>query len=159
MNLTYCKNLWVVLFIVAGVFLASAFMFLSLAQAAEEAQVQAAIEDLSSVTGQDITSEDQAMELCNREQYLDVCADIGKKHDLYTADEVAQVDSFLSEVKGQVLADIKACQDEECLIRVASQLAKKVQVNNPTLATNFKLTTTIVEQKNTVVQAAKEVGI
>src|SRR3989338_4194946 len=133
MNLSYCKNYWVVPLVVVGVFLASAFLFLSLANAAEEAQIQAAIEDLSSVTGQDITSEDQALELCNQEQYLDTCADIGKKHELYTEDEVVQVDSFLNEVRGQVLADIKACQDEECLIRVANQLAQKVLVNNPTL--------------------------
>src|SRR3989338_9872918 len=103
MNLTYCKNLWVVPLLVAGVFLASAFLSLSLAQAAEEAQIQAAIEDLSSTIGQDITSQDQAIELCNQEQYLDVCADIGKKHDLYTSEETVQVDAFLNEVKGKIL--------------------------------------------------------
>ncbi|MBI2062812.1 MAG: hypothetical protein HYT61_01060 [Candidatus Yanofskybacteria bacterium] len=144
----------------AGVFLASVFLFSTLfTQAAEEAQIQAAIEDLSSAVGQDIKSEEQAKELCNQEQYLDICADIGKKHGLYTEVEVAQVDAFLNEVKGQVLEDIKACQDESCLIKVANLLAQKVKVNNPTLATNFKLTSTIIEQKNSVIQAAKEVGV
>src|SRR3989344_4140465 len=159
MNLTYCKNLWIVLLVAAGVFLASAFLFQTTAKAAEEEQIQAAIEDLSSATGQNITSGDQAKEFCNQEQYLDLCADIGKKHELYTENEIAQVNAFLNEVKGQVLADIKACQDEECLIQVANQLAKKVQINNPTLASNFKLTTTVIAQKNSVVQAAKEVGL
>src|SRR3989344_8525690 len=159
MNLTYCKNLWIVLLVAAGVFLASAFLFQTTAKAAEEEQIQAAIEDLSSATGQNITSGNQAKEFCNQEQYIDLCAAIGKKHELYTENEIAQVIAFLNEVKGQVLADLKACQDEECLIKVANQLAKKVQINNPTLASNFKLTTTVIAQKNSVVQAAKEVGL
>ena len=160
MNLIYChKNQGATLLLVVGVFLASAFLLLTQVQAAEEAQIQAAIEDLSSVTGQSVTSQEQALALCNQEQYLDVCADIGKKHNLYTEAETIQVDAFLDEVKGQALSDIKACQDDECLIRVASQLAQKVKINNPTLATSFQLTATIIEEKNSVVQAAKEVGV
>ena len=160
MNLIYCcKNHWVVLFVVAGVFLASAVLFLSIANAAEEAQIQAAINDLSSATGQDITSKDQALELCNQEQYIDVCADIGKKHDLYTAEEIKHVDDFLSEIKGKILNDIKTCLDEECLVKVANELAQKLKTKNPKLATDFNLTAKIIEEKNSVVQAAKEVGL
>ena len=160
MNLIYCcKNHWVVLFVVAGVFLASAGLFLSIANAAEEAQIQAAINDLSSATGQDITSKDQALELCNQEQYIDVCADIGKKHDLYTAEEIKHVDDFLSEIKGKILNDIKTCLDEECLVKVANELAQKLKTKNPKLATDFNLTAKIIEEKNSVVQAAKEVGL
>ena len=160
MNLINCrKNQLAVLLVVAGVFLASAFLFLSLVNAAEEAQIQAAIEDLSSATGQNITSEDQALELCNQEQYLDVCADIGKEHDLYTPEEIEQVDDFLSEVKGKILDDIKTCSDEECLVKVANELAQKLKTKNPTLAVNFDLTAKVIEDKNAVVQAAKEVGL
>src|SRR3989344_9196998 len=99
MNLTYHKNLGIVLLVMAGVFLASAILFLSIASAAEEAQIQAAIKELGSVTGQVVTSEDQAKAICNQEQYLDVCADIGKKHNLYTPEEVKSVNDFLGEVK------------------------------------------------------------
>src|SRR3990167_8901466 len=159
MNLSYCKNRWVVPLVVAGVFLVSAFLFLSLAQAAEEAQIQAAIEDLGSAIGQDISSQDQALELCNQEQYLDVCADIGKKHELYTSEEISQVNDFLSEIKGKILNDIKTCVDEECLIRAANELAQKLKTKNPTLATDFNLTAKIIEEKNSVVQAAKDVGV
>ncbi len=165
MDLTYCKKFHTMslLIIRAGVLLASVFLFSFIAQAqtdaAHEVKVQAAIQDLSSATGQTITSENQARDLCNQEQYLDVCADVGKKHDLYTKEEVGQVDQFLTEVKGKILDDIKSCLDEECLVRVANELAKKIQVKNPTLATSFKLTTTLIEEKNAFVQAAKEVGV
>ncbi|MDP3799816.1 MAG: hypothetical protein Q8Q90_00125, partial [bacterium] len=119
MNLIYCrKNLWTVLIIAVSIFLVSTILFSSIA-AAEEAQIQAAIKELGSVTGQAVTSEDQAKDLCNREQYLDVCADIGKKHNLYTPEEVKSVDDFLGEVKGKILNDIKNCNSEECLIKVA----------------------------------------
>src|SRR3989344_1232289 len=159
MNLTYCKNKLIASLLTAGVFLASAFLFLSPAGAAEETQIQAAIDDLSSATGQDITSKDQALELCNQEQYLDTCADIGKKYELYTPEEIGQVDDFLNEVKGKILNDIKTCVDEECLIRVANELAQKLQAKNPTLAINLNLTPKIIEQKNAVVQAAKDIGV
>src|SRR3989338_290586 len=103
MNLLYCKNQQIRFFLIVGVFLTSAFLFISLAQAAEEAQIQAAISDLNSATGQNITSQDQAKELCNQEQFLDVCANVGKRHDLYTSEEIKQVDDFLNEVKGKIL--------------------------------------------------------
>src|SRR3989344_4237446 len=159
MNLTYCKNLGAILLIVASVFLALAILFSSIASAAEEAQIQAAIKELGSVTGQVITSEDQAKALCNQEQYLDVCADIGKKHNLYTPEEVKSVDDFLGEVKGKILDDIKNCNSEECLIKVAGELAIKIKTKNPTLATDLSLTTKIVAEKQSVVQAAKEAGV
>src|SRR3989344_4672665 len=159
-NLIYCrKNYVLVSIFVAGVFLASAFLFLSTAGAAEEAQIQAAIKDLNSTTGQNITSQVQAQALCNQEQYLDTCADIGKKHELYTPDQVKQVDDFLNEVKGKILNDIKTCSDEECLVRVAGELAQKLKSKNSTLATDFNLTSKIVEEKNAVVQAAKDAGV
>ncbi|MBI2674274.1 MAG: hypothetical protein HYX22_00850 [Candidatus Yanofskybacteria bacterium] len=154
-----CKKSYVIIFVVAGVFLASAFLFLSLANAAEEAQIQVAIEELSSATGQDITSKDQARALCNQEQFLDTCAEIGKSHDLYTPDQVQQVDAFLNEVKGKILNDIKTCSDEECLVRVAGELAQKLQARNPVLATNLNITAKIIEEKNSVVQAAKDAGV
>ena len=162
MNSTFCcKNLKVfpLALAVVGVFLASAFLFWSVALAAEEAQIEAAIEDLSAATGQDFTSEEQAQEFCNQEKYFDICAEIGKKHGLYEAEEIKQVDDFLAEVKGKILADIKNCADETCLIKVAGELAQKIQTKNPTLATDFKLTTTVVEEKRAVGEAAREVGV
>src|SRR3989338_6221600 len=159
MNLPYCRNYWVVPLIAAGVFLASAFLFLSLANAAEEAQIQAAIEDLGSAVGQDISSQDQAKDICNQEKYIDVCDDIGKKHELYTPEEVKHVDDFLNEVKGKILDDIKNCDSEECLVNVATELANKIKTKNPTLAADLNLTTAIVAEKQAVVQAAKEVGV
>src|SRR3989338_8652841 len=144
---------------VVGVFLASAFLFWSVALAAEEAQIEAAIKDLSVATGQSISSEEQARTFCNQEQNLDVCADIGKKHALYEAEELKKVDNFLSEIKGKILDDIKNCSDEECLGRVASELAKKLQAKNSALATDFKLTALVVAEKQGVVQAAKEAGV
>src|SRR3989344_1992209 len=160
MNLTYChKNLWVALIIMVGVFLASAILFQLVAQAAEKEEIQAAIKELGSATGQTVTSEDQAKTLCNQEKYLDVCADIGKKHNLYTSEEIKHVDDFLSEVKGKILDDIKNCTSEECLVKVASELAVKIKTKNPTLATDLSLTTKIVAEKQAVIQAAKEVGV
>ena len=165
MDLIYCKkfNTRSLYIIGVGVLLASAFLFYFIAQAQtdadHEAQVQAAIKDLSSVTGQTIASEEEARNLCNLEQYLDVCADVGKKHDLYTPEEEKHVDDFLTEIKGKILEDIKSCSDDECLIKVANELAAKIKTKNPTLAADFKLTTTLIQEKNSVVQAAKEVGV
>src|SRR3989344_6798027 len=162
MNLTYCyKNQRsLLLIIMVGVFLASAFLFLCRgAQPAEEGQIQAAISELNSVTGQNIATEEQARDFCNQEQYWETCADVGKKHELYETEELKQVDLFLNEIKGKILEDIKSCSDEVCLIKVANDLAQKIQRKNPTLATNLQLTTKIVEEKNAVVQAAQEVGV
>ncbi|MBI2627221.1 MAG: hypothetical protein HYW77_03180 [Parcubacteria group bacterium] len=144
-----------------GVLLASVFLLplIADAQTANDSKVQSAIDDLSSVIGQDITTEDQARALCNQEQYWETCADIGKKHDLYTPEEVKHVNDFLGEVKGKVLNDIKTCPDEECLVKVANELAQKLQAKNPGLAASFDLTAKIIEEKNSVVQAAKEVGV
>ena len=155
----HCKNLKFLLLASVGVFLASAFLFWSVALAAEETQIEAAIKDLSVATGQSISSEEQARTFCNQEQNLDVCADIGKKHALYEAEELKKVDNFLSEIKGKILDDIKNCSDEECLGRVASELAKKLQAKNSTLATDFKLTALVVAEKQGVIQASKEAGV
>ena len=141
-----------------GVFLASTFLF-SVAYAAEEAQLDAAVKDLITATGQQLTSHEEAKALCNQEQYFDICAEVGKRHGLYTEEEKKQVDSFLAEVKGTILADIKSCTTEECLVRVAGELAQKIQKKNPDLANNFKITSTIVAEKQAVVDAAKEAGV
>src|SRR3989344_7303340 len=133
MDSTYSQKLNIKPLFILGVsvFLASAFLFYFIAQAQtdadHEAQVKAAIEDLSSTTGQTISSEEEAKNLCNLEQYLDVCADVGKEHDLYTPEEERHVDDFLTEIKGKILEDIKSCPDDECLIRVANELAAKIK--------------------------------
>src|SRR3989344_1607481 len=162
MDLIHCKKYNITLPFILGVcvLLASAFSFSLIAQAeVSEAQIQGAIQELSTLTGQNIASEDQAKDLCNKEQYLDVCADIGKKHNLYTQEEVKQVNAFLDEVKGKILEDIKSCPDEGCLIRVANELSRKMQTKNSTLATNLNLTAKLIDEKKSVIDAANEAGV
>ena len=162
MDLIHCKkyNITLPFILGVGVLLASAFSFSLIAQAeVSEAQIQGAIQELSTLTGQNIASEDQAKDLCNKEQYLDVCADIGKKHNLYTQEEVKQVNAFLDEVKGKILEDIKSCPDEGCLIRVANELSRKMQTKNSTLATNLNLTAKLIDEKKSVIDAANEAGV
>src|SRR3989344_2239604 len=162
MDSTYCKKINI-LTVLAGVSVVLASVFLlalnSQAQTSSDTNFDSAIQDLNSATGQNFTTKEQAGDLCNQEQYWEICADIGKRHNLYTLEEINHVDDFLSEVKGKILDDIKNCSSEECLVRVASELALKIKTKNPTLATDLSLTTKIVAEKQAVIQAAKEVGV
>ena len=45
-------------------------------------QISSAMTDLSSATGEAITTKEQAIAACNQEKYLEICANIGKKHGL-----------------------------------------------------------------------------
>lgn len=139
-----------------GVFLIPALFVLAQAPTIDN---QAVFDDLSKLTGQEVTRVEQAKAICDVEQFITECAEIGKKYNLYTADEQKQVDSVLSELKGKVVEDLKKCSTEECLVNVASQLAKNFASRNPVLGRQLDLTTAKVEEKKIIVETAKEIGI
>lgn len=124
-----------------------------------QGNVGEALKDLSAVFGQEVANVTQAKTICNQEKYLSDCAEIGKKHQLFKADEIKQVDAVLTELKGKIVEDLKNCATEECLVGVASRLAKNLAQKNPTIARQLDLTTAKVEEKNVVVMAAKEAGV
>ena len=130
-----------------------------LAPSVTQEQINSAMKELSAATGQPVTTQEQAKAVCDQEKYFESCAGIGKKYGLYKADEVKQVDSLLSELKGRLTEDIKKCNDTQCLINVANQLAKKVTAKDPTLATQLELTPDKLGQKQAFIQAAKEAGV
>ena len=140
----------------AGLFLVLAFFNPATAQT--EAQITAALEDLSQIYGEPITSEKQAAEICNLEQYLAECAEIGKRHQLFPPDELAQVDAFLEEFKGQIVQDLISCTSEACLFEVASKLAARIEANNPAIASQFEFTEAQVQAKQNVFTAATEIA-
>ena len=107
---------WVVgLFGIAGAALAQAPT-----DGATEAQMNAALKDLSAVYGAPVVRADQAKAICNDEKYVVECAEIGKKHDLFSDDRVKQVDTLLTEFKGEAVEKMKQCEDTACLVDVAT---------------------------------------
>lgn len=149
--------------IMAGVLLTLLALFIfnsnQAFSAENEQNIGPAMEELSKVSGQTITSKEQAHEVCNQEKFLTICAEIGKRYSLYEQAEVKQVDAFLNEIKGTIAQNLQNCQTIECLVGVANDFAKKVATTNPTLAKNFDLTSRIVQEKQAVVQAAKDYGV
>lgn len=160
---SYCKNL-IFLSVLAAGFLFSA-VFVSVYAAEGDAtpapeQISAALEDLSAATGQTIGTKEAAAEVCDSEKYFTVCADIGKNHDLYEEEEIKQVDEFISEIKGNIADQLQSCQTTECLISVANELANKLNTKkSSTLGADFELTPKLVQKKQAVVAAAKELGV
>jgi len=67
------KKYTLVLAVFAGLFLVPAFLNPALAQT--ETQITAALEDLSQIYGEPVTTEEQAGEICNLERYLADCAE------------------------------------------------------------------------------------
>ncbi|TSC75144.1 MAG: hypothetical protein G01um101433_942 [Parcubacteria group bacterium Gr01-1014_33] len=119
----------------------------------------AARAELAQVSGTSITTDAQAYEICDLEKYLADCAAIGKKYNLYSAEEIKQVDVVLTELKGEVVANLKSCTDEQCLITVATDLAKKIAARNPTVARALEITPAKVEEKKQIISAAEEAGV
>ncbi|MEK7096032.1 MAG: hypothetical protein AAB896_01960, partial [Patescibacteria group bacterium] len=163
MNLKYNYKVSILQFGIAAVFISliAVFSFV-MAQSADgvtQAQIDSALEDLSDIYGQDVTSHDQAREICNMDKYLTDCAEIGKKHDLFSAERAAQVDTILDEIKGDVADQIKNCQDIECLVGVAEGLAASIARKSPTLASQIDLTPTVVREKKEIVEIAKSFGL
>lgn len=159
MKPTNCKKLIILVFVVAGL-LASAFLF-SIAMAFDEGspEFSAALQDLSRATGQQVTTKDQAIALCDSEKYFTSCAEVGKKYHLYSSEEVKQVDVFVSELKGKIQEELQSCQTTECLIGVANKLSQKVSAKNPKLAEQAELTSKFVQKKQAIIEAAKELGV
>jgi len=162
-SLFSCSKAVSAILISAGIFLPAFFVFAQTSDTppsvVNQEQVYAAIVDLSEIYGQPVTSVEQAKAICNLEQYLGDCAEIGKRHDLFEANEIKSVDAVLSELKGKLIDDLKNCADETCLVGVASQLAKRLADKAPAVAKELDLTTKKVAEKNEIVKAAKEVGV
>ncbi len=159
MNTSNYKKLTFAGFLVASLFVATFFVYPTRAAEPSREQIASALNDLSQATGQAVTSEAQAKAVCDSEKFLTVCAEIGKRHNLYQPEEVKQVDSFLQEIKGKIAQDLQSCQNVECLIGVANNLAKKISATDSKLAVSFDLTTKLVERKQAVITAAKELGV
>src|SRR3989344_374207 len=83
-------------------------------------ELQAAISDLSKTTGVAVTTEAEAGALCDQEQYLAICAEVGKRHNLYEQSEIKEVDTLLEELKGKTTEDLQKCESVECLGPVAN---------------------------------------
>lgn len=131
----------------------------ALAQEATEAQMDAAFKDLSSVYGAPIVRIDQAKAICNEEKYVVDCAEIGKKHNLFSDARTKQVDTLLTEFKGEVVEKMKRCEDSACLIDVAASIAGRLNSGNPSVARAMELTPQKVKEKKTIVDTAKSLGV
>src|SRR3989344_7983039 len=108
----------------ALVFAFTAALFISPAVFAQsDAEVQEALADVSALYGQSIQSVEEAHAVCNLEKYVTACAEIGKKHNLFTAEEVVRVDVLLIELKEGISQRIQSCETAECLLGVANELA------------------------------------
>lgn len=125
----------------------------------QAADITSALKDLSTATGQSITTQAQAGEVCDSEKFFTACAEIGKKYSLYNKEEVKQVDSLVNEIKGQIESELKQCQTTECLIGVAGKLSQKVSAKNPKLAEQAELSSKFVQKKQAIIEAAKELGV
>ncbi|MEK7060365.1 MAG: hypothetical protein AAB936_00030, partial [Patescibacteria group bacterium] len=146
---------WVVgLFGIAGAALAQAPT-----DGATEAQMNAALKDLSAVYGAPVVRADQAKAICNDEKYVVECAEIGKKHDLFSDDRVKQVDTLLTEFKGEAVEKMKQCEDTACLVDVATSIAKRLSSGNSKIAQAVDLTPQKVKEKKTIIETAKSLGV
>src|SRR3989344_3945472 len=126
---------------------------------ASQEQVDGALEDLSTLYGSPVVRVDQAKAICNQEQYFLDCAEIGKKYNLFDADRAKQVDTLVAELKGDVANRIAECSTVECLVDVASSVARDLTKSNPSVARAVELTSKNVEEKQAIVDAAKEIGV
>ena len=124
-----------------------------------EESMRAALQDLSAVYGSSVVRADQARAICNEEQYMIECANIGKKHGLFPKEREREVDSILSKFKGKLVDELKECASTECLITVATKIARDLSATNPTLARTVGLTVQDVEVKRSIVEVSKSVGV
>lgn len=122
-------------------------------------QVNSAMQELATAVGHPITTKKEAHEICDMDEYLTICAEIGKKHKLYSSERVKDVDSILENIKGTIIAQLKECKTQECLVKVADLLSKKLVVKNPKLAEKVNLSAKKIEEHKAVIQAAKDNGV
>lgn len=126
---------------------------------ATEAQMNAAFVDLSDIYGAPVVRIDQAKAICNEEKYVVSCAEIGKKHDLFSDARTKQVDALLVEFKGEVVEKMKRCEDAACLVEVAASIAGRLNSGNPSVARAMELTPQKVKEKKAIVDTAKSLGV
>ena len=124
-----------------------------------EEQMNAAFKDLSAVYGAPVVRLDQAKAICNEEKYVTDCAQIGKKHDLFSDERTKQVDTLLTEFKGEAVEKLKQCSDAACLVEVATSIARRLNFGNPSVARAVELTPQKVGEKRTIVETAKSLGV
>ena len=124
-----------------------------------EEQMNAAFKDLSAVYGAPVVRLDQAKAICNEEKYVTDCAQIGKKHDLFSDERTKQVDTLLTEFKGEAVEKLKQCSDAACLVEVATSIARRLNSGNPSVARAVELTPQKVGEKRTIVETAKSIGV
>ncbi|MEK7135803.1 MAG: hypothetical protein AAB831_01430, partial [Patescibacteria group bacterium] len=124
-----------------------------------EEQMNAAFKDLSVVYGAPVVRLDQAKAICNEEKYVTDCAQIGKKHDLFSDERTKQVDTLLTEFKGEAVEKLKQCSDAACLVEVATSIARRLNSGNPSVARAVELTPQKVGEKRTIVETAKSIGV
>ncbi len=143
----------------APVFFASAQTPQTPAGNAPPANIASALNDLSRLTGQTVTTPDQARALCDQEQFLADCARIGKQHNLYSAERRTQVDGVLEELTGRIAEDLKQCRDEACIVEVATRVAQNIARTNPAVGRQLDLTPQKVAEKKAILDVGREIGV
>ncbi|MBI2097497.1 MAG: hypothetical protein HYT46_00975, partial [Candidatus Vogelbacteria bacterium] len=129
-----------------------------MAQAQTEA-MSAALGELSEIYGSPVVRVDQARAICDQEQYIVECAKIGKKYDLFSEEREREVDVLLTQFKSDVVTEFKQCESTECLIGVATRIARELSKANPGLARTIDLTPERVSEKRAIIDVAKTIGV
>ncbi|MBI2049919.1 MAG: hypothetical protein HYT35_00475 [Candidatus Staskawiczbacteria bacterium] len=150
---------FVALWLASFLFTFAQTSFSDLPEGVTQNQVTSALSDLSTAYGNPVENVDDARDICNSEQFIVACAEIGKRYSLYEEGEVSQVDALLEEIKGDVSQSLAQCTTAECLLNVAKQLSERIVGKNPQLASRLDLTSRKIEEKRAVIEAAKEVGV
>ena len=142
----------------AGIIFAASFAFAQTSDVSQET-MDAALSELSDLYGSPVVRPDQARAICNEEQYMVECAQIGKKYGLFPKERELEVDALLIEFKGKVVQELKQCGSTECLIELATQIARQLSGKNPTLARDIDLTVQKVGEKQSIVDTARSIGV
>lgn len=145
--------------VAATLFLVTGVAYAQMPEDISQEQIDAALRDLSEIYGSSVVRTDQARAICNQEQYMIECAEIGKRHSLFADEREEEVDAILDELKGKVVEELKQCGNTECLIEVATKIARDLIAENPSLAREVELTPQLVAEKRAIVETAREVGV
>src|SRR3989344_2390442 len=140
---------------VAGI----AFAQTTLPEGVTDMQMNSALKDLSAIYGAPVVRLDQAKAICNEERYVVDCAEIGKKNDLFPDDRSKQVDTLLTEFRGQIVEKMKQCENATCLVDVATSIASRLSSSNPSVARAVELTPQKIKEKRAIVDTAKSLGV
>ncbi len=124
-----------------------------------QAQIDAAMSELSKLYGSPVVRVDQAKAICNQEKFIVECAEIGRRNGLFPKERAAQVDALLDSIKGEVVSKLKECSSVECLVDVARSVSQNLSASNPSLARTVDLTPQKVDEKQVISDAAKSAGV